>query len=99
MFPNDRVATFSVAEVSPLTDGSPPPGVLKGTVSGSLSLRGGTFPLTFQWEGRDEGSVFYVLGHTTLTWQDVGLDPPSSSAIVATDDTIAVDVMLAARPR
>jgi hypothetical protein len=101
MFPNAQFVTFAVGEQTAISDGTPlGAAVTKGPLSGTLELRGREFPITFEMkEGRDDGDVIYLLGKTRFTWQELDLEPPSSTGIVQINDDVAVEILLAARPK
>jgi hypothetical protein len=101
MFPNDQFATFLVPEQEAVPEGTRlGDAVGKGPVGGTLGLKGKNFPIDFELvEGRDDGDIIYLLGRTTFTWQQLGLEPPSSTGIVQINDDVAVEILLAARPK
>jgi hypothetical protein len=101
MFPNSQIATFTAGEQTVVPDETPLGGaVTKGPVAGTLELRGQEFPITFEMKGgRDDGDVIYLLGKTNFTWQELDLQPPSSTGIVQINDDVAVEILLAARPK
>jgi len=97
LFAGEKSATFSVDQPKPLAEGETV-GPLEGTVMGMLTIKGGSYPLSIDWQARDDGDAFSIKGHTTFTWKDVGLDPPSSAALVSAEDLINCDVLLIGRP-
>ena len=98
MFPNDQLATFVVTDTRSVPDGTPLSSGLNAPITGVLTLRGRSMPLTFTLEGRDDGDAIYVLGRTKLTWKEIGVEPPASTAVVQVSDEVNVEVLLAARP-
>jgi polyisoprenoid-binding protein YceI len=99
LFAQERYATFSVDNARALPEGTSKGETLDGKVTGTLALKSGVYPLTFDFRARDDGDVVYVLAHTTFTWADIGLQTPSSSAIVSADEQVSVDVVVAGRPK
>ncbi|GAC1323873.1 MAG: hypothetical protein NVSMB2_21750 [Chloroflexota bacterium] len=99
MFANEKAATFKVDDPHSLPEGTAKGQVLDGEVPGKLAIKGGEYPLTFQWQARDDGDVVYLTGHSQFVWSDIGLQAPSSAAIVSADDTVVCDVVLAVRPK
>jgi polyisoprenoid-binding protein YceI len=100
MFPNDQFAVFTVDDPRAVPEGASLAQALDGRVrvTGTLSIRGRSAPLSFDLEGRDDGGVIYVLGRTTFTWKALGLEAPSSAAVLRVNEDVAVEVLLAGRP-
>ena len=98
MFPNDPTASFAVVDFGQLPEGFTEGETVTGLVSGSLTLRGITVPLSFEVEARDDGDVLLVLGRTNFSWSDFEMRPPNIAGRIQVQDEIRVEVLLAARP-
>lgn len=98
MFPNDPIATFAVTELGQLPDGFTDGETVTGPVTGLLTLRGITVPLSFELEARDDEDVLFVLGRTTFTWSDFEMRPPNIAGRIQVKDEVTVEILLAARP-
>ena len=59
-----------------------------------MSIRGVEVPLTFEIEARHDGSVVYVLGRTTFTWDQLQMPVPSARPVVSVDDEVKVEILL-----
>ena len=68
MFPSHPTAAFTVDSVTDLPPEFQNGETFQSTVSGTLNLNGADFPLTFDLEVRNDGSVLNVLGRTIVTW-------------------------------
>ena len=64
MFPNDPIASFAVADFGQLPKGFTDGENVTGAVTGLLTLKDTTVPLSFELEARDDGDVLFVLGRT-----------------------------------
>ena len=98
MFGEHPTATFIVPEV-----GAIPPGLADGEeataqVSGSLEIRGGTFPIEFEIEARDDGDEVFVLGRTTFTWDQLNIPRPTARSVASIEDEVRVEILLALKP-
>ena len=98
MFPNDPIASFTVAELDQLPEGFTEGETVTGLVTGLLTLRGITMPLSFEVEARDDGDVLFVLGRTTFTWSDFEMRPPNIAGRIQVTDEVSVEILMAARP-
>ena len=98
MFPNDPIASFAVAEFGQLPEGFTVGETVTGMVTGILTLREVTMPLSFEVEARDDGDVLFVLGRTSFTWADFGIRPPNIAGRIQVRDEVRVEILLAARP-
>ena len=98
MFPNDPIATFAVTELGQLPDGFTDGETVTGPVTGLLTLRGITVPLSFELEARDDEDVLFGLGRTTFTWSDFEMRPPNIAGRIQVKDEVTVEILLAARP-
>ena len=98
MFPVDRIATFILADATPLPDGFTRGDTSVFNVAGTLEIRGLSVPLDFEIEARDDGDVLFILGRTTFEWADIQMDVPSSRGTISVEDEVRVEVLLKARP-
>lgn len=100
MFPNDPIASFAVADLGQLPEGFTEGETVTGLITGFLTLRGITVPLSFEVEGRDDGDVLFILGRTSFTWSDFEMRPPNIAGRmqVQVQDEVKVEILLAARP-
>jgi hypothetical protein len=99
MFPKDRFATLTIGSVLPLPEGLAAGDEVAVEVPGTLALKGAAVPVTFDVVARDDGDEVFILGRTTVTWEQLGLPVPSARAVTSVEDEIRVEVLLAARPR
>ena len=98
MFPNDPIASFTVADFGQLPEGFTEGKTVTGPVTGLLTLRGITVPLSFELEARDDGDVLFVLGQTNFTWSDFEMRAPNIAGRIQVTDEVRVEILLAARP-
>ena len=82
----------------PLPDGFTDGEEVTAQVEGTLNIRGMEFPLTFTITARDDGNVVYLLGETTFTWADLGLEEPQAGIVVWVAEEVLVNVILALKP-
>ena len=98
MFPDHPTATFTVDGDQPLPDGFTDGDEVSTQVEGTLSIRGMEFPLTFDISARDDGNVVHLLGETTFTWADLGMDEPRAGIVVWVAEEVRVNMLLALKP-
>jgi hypothetical protein len=98
MFPQDRSATFILADATPLPDGFTDGDAVTFTDSGLLEIRGLSVPLEIMIEARDDGDELFILARTTFEWSDIRMNAPSSRGTLSVDDEIRVGVLVNARP-
>ena len=100
MFPNDPMASFTVENVGDLPPEFHSGAAFERPVSGTLSLKGKDFPLTFDLEVRldpkSQGSVLNVLGRTIFTWEQLDIPVPTARSVVSIEDDIHVQILLVA---
>lgn len=91
-------ATFTLTE--PVEVGSEPVegAQVTTTVSGELTLRGVTQPVTFELTARIENGVLGVLGSVDIEFTDFGIENPST-AIVSTEDHGVLEFILVLAPQ
>ena len=98
MFPNDRFATFTVAEIGSMPEAFATGEPIATTVPGRLTIKGEDIPLDFEVEARDDGDVIFIVGRTTFTWDQLKLPKPRARLVVSLEDEVKVEVLLALRP-
>ena len=98
MFPNDRIAIFTLPTTLPLPDGFSDGEEIVTEITGTLEIRGVQAPVTFQVEARDDGDVVHILGRTTFVWSDFEIPVPNVGAFVRVTDEVTVEILLSARP-
>ena len=98
MFPNDRIAIFTLPDATPLPTGFSDGEEITTEITGTLEIRGVQAPVTFQLEARDDGDVVHILGRTTFVWSDFEIPVPNVGAFVRVTDEVTVEILLSARP-
>ncbi len=98
MFPNNPILTFTVKDLGQLPEPVPVGEVITRQVSGEVSIRGVTKPLTFDVEARLDPDTLFILGRTTFTWDDLEIPPPNIAGRIQVQDEVEVQVLLAAKP-
>lgn len=98
MFPNHRVAIFTVPDLGELPDPLPEGEVITREVQGELSIRGVTKPVTFEVDARRDPEKLFILGRTTFTWDDLEIPPPNIPGRIQVKDEVQVEVLLSAVP-
>lgn len=98
MFSGHPTATFTVDGDRAFPDGFTDGDEVMTQVEGTLSIRGMEFPLTFDITARDDGNVVYLLGETTFTWADLGMEEPQAGIVVWVAEEVLVNVILALKP-
>ena len=98
MFPNDPIATFTLAGVGPLPAGFAEGDEVETRVTGVLNIRGSEVPLSFDMEARYDGDVVFVVGRTTFVWSDFGISRPIAGPVVSIEDEVRVEILLALKP-
>jgi polyisoprenoid-binding protein YceI len=97
LFPDHRLATFTLPDAGQLPERYTPGEVIRRRVQGSLNVRGVDGPLAFDVEARIDGDLLLVLGRTTLRWTDFRLPAPNIGGLVEVAEEIRVEVLLSAR--
>ena len=72
--------------------------LVKQTVKGTLAINGVEKPIAFDVESRLDGTTLNVLGKTSFVWSDFNMQPPNTPT-VKVQDQVAVEVLLAAKPK
>lgn len=98
MFPDHRMATFTVSDLGDLPDPLPEGEEITREVQGELSIKGVTKPITFEVQARMDPGKLFVLGRTTFTWDDLELPPPNIPGRIEVKDEVRVEVLLSAVP-
>lgn len=99
MFPNDPIATFTVANLGDLPNPLPPGEVITREVAGELAIRGIVKPITFAVEARRDPNALFILGRTTFTWDELEIPPPNIPGRIQVKDEVRVEVLLSAVPQ
>ena len=99
MFGEHPTGTFTVPEIGPVPEGLASGEEVMTEVSGSLEIRGESFPLEFEIEARDDGDVLYVLGRTTFTWDQLNIPRPTAPSVASIEDEVRVEILLALEPQ
>ena len=98
MFPDHPTATFTVNGDRPFPEGFTDGEEVMTQLEGTLSIRGVEVPMTFDITARDDGNVVHLLGETTFTWADLGMDEPRAGIVVWVAEEVRVNVLLALKP-
>ena len=98
MFPDHPTATFTVDGDRAFPDGFTDGDEVMTQVEGTVNIRGMEFPLTFDITARDDGDVVRLLGETTFTWADLGMDEPRAGIVVWVAEEVRVNGRLALKP-
>ena len=96
MFPDNPIASFTVDSVGDLPPEFHSGDEFERPVSGTLSLKGKDFPLTFDLEVRNDGNVLNVVGSTVVTWEQLEIPVPTARSVVSIEDDIHVQILLVA---
>ena len=99
MFGEHPTGIFTVDGLNELPDGFAEGEEVSGEISGELSIRGTTTPITFVGEARDDGTVIHMVGRTTFTWDQLQIPKPTAPVVVSLDEEVRVEVLLSARPK
>lgn len=99
MFPNNPIATFTVANLGELPNPLPPGEVITREVAGELAINGIVKPLTFTVEARRDPDALFILGRTTFTWDELEIPPPNIPGRIQVKDEVRVEVLLSAVPQ
>ena len=96
MFPNTTTATVTFDRLPDLPQSFFDGEETSGTLDGSLQIGETATRLTFDVVARHDGSVINVLGSTTFTWDQLGLDTPVAGPVVYLADEVRVQVLIVA---
>ena len=98
MFGEHPIGIFTLPSIASIPDGLVSGEEVAGRVTGSLDIRGNTYPLEFDIEARDDGDVMYVVGRTTVTWRQLDIPVPTARSVVSVENEIRVEILLALTP-
>ncbi len=98
MFGSDPKAVFAVPNAGELPAGFGDGETVTTRVTGTLTLLGKEFPLSFDIEARDDGHTVFVLGRTQFTWEELEVPVPQVQSVVWIADEVRVEVLLALEP-
>ncbi len=98
MFGEHPIGIFTLPSIASIPDGLVSGEEVAGRLTGSLHIRGNTYPLEFDIEARDDGDVMYVVGRTTVTWEQLDIPVPTARSVVSVENEIRVEVLLALTP-
>ena len=98
MFPDHRVATFTVANLGELPNPFTIGEAIAKEVEGQLTVRGVTKPITFAVEARLDPEQLFILGRATFTWEELEIPPPNIPGRIQVKDEVRVEVLLSATP-
>jgi polyisoprenoid-binding protein YceI len=86
---------FASTSVKGRPDG---PSRFKVTVTGTLTLKGRSFPIEVPLEVRRVDSELEAKGEIELNLRDIGIEPPSVAGVVKVKDRFRLDFEIYARP-
>lgn len=98
VFSKAPTAVLTVPALTTLPERYQPGQVVKQTVQGTLAINGVERPVSFEVEARMDGTTLNVLGKTSFVWSDFNMTPPNTPS-VSVQDRVAVEVLLAAKPK
>jgi polyisoprenoid-binding protein YceI len=98
VFSKAPTAVLTVPTLTTLPERYQPDQVVKQTVQGTLAINGVERPVSFEVEARMDGTTLNVLGKTSFVWSDFNMTPPNTPS-VSVQDRVAVEVLLAAKPK
>ena len=98
LFRGISTATFSLDAAPAVPEAFFTGQTVPGTITGTLTLGAKTTPLTVTGEAKYDGGKIYLLAKTAFTWAEVGLRPPNLRGFVQVEDTVNVQVLIAAVP-
>ena len=99
MFGEYPTAIFTLSDIDHMPDGLALGEEVMTQVTGSLEIRGNTFPIGFEIEARDDGDTMFILGRTTFTWDQLDIPPPSARSVASIEDEVRVEILLAVVPQ
>ena len=95
---NERpTAIFTVDAIQSLPASYAPGDVVTQVVTGTLEFGNLIVPMTFDVEARLDGTVLYVLGRTSFTWDELEIEPPNTPSVTVGDE-VRVEILLVAQP-
>jgi hypothetical protein len=91
-------ATVTIDGIGALPASYTPGETVKQRVSGRISILGKEAPIAFEVEARmDAANVLSLLGTTSFTWSELGIQPPNTPT-VQVQDTVQAQILLVAKP-
>lgn len=96
MFPNTPTATVTFHDLPALPQSFFDGEETEGTLEGSLQIGDTATPLTYEVTARLDPGVVNVLGKTTFTWEQLGLDKPVFGPVAYLADEVRVQVLVIA---
>ncbi len=97
LFPDTAEAVVTVDELPDLPDGFSNGEETTGQLDGSLQIGDTITPLVFDVTARNDGSTINILGLTTFTWEELGIEKPTARQVVFLADEVRVQVLLVAQ--
>ncbi|MFA7296323.1 MAG: YceI family protein [Dehalococcoidia bacterium] len=92
------MATVTIDSIGALPASYTPGETVKQRVSGRISILGKEAPIAFEVEARmDADNVLSLLGTTSFTWSELGVQPPNTPS-VQVQDTVQAQILLVAKP-
>ena len=98
VFSKAPTAILTVPALTTLPERYEPGQVVKQAVKGTLAINGVEKPISFDVEARMDGTTLNVLGKTSFVWADFNMTPPNTPNVTV-QDKVAVEVLLAAKPK
>lgn len=92
------LATFVTKEINGLPASYTPGQEVSFTISGDLTIRETTRPVTFQVKAKLDGGTLTGVATTTILMSDFGFGPISIAGILGTEDEVKFTLNLVARP-
>ena len=96
MFPSTQTATVTVDRLPDLPQSFFDGEETTGTLEGALQIGENVTPLNFDVVARHDGDVINVLGRTSFTWEQLGLDTPVAGPVVYLAEEVRVQVLIVA---
>lgn len=91
-------ATVTIDNIGSLPTSYVPGETVKQRVSGRIRIMGNEAPLALDVEAKmDASNVLSLLGTTSFTWSELGLQPPNTPS-VQVQDTVQAQILLVAKP-
>ena len=97
MFPNTPEATVTFNQLPDLPESFLEGEETEGKLEGSLQIGDTITPLTFDVIARLDPGVINVLGRTTFTWEELGLDKPIFGPVAYLAEEVRVQVLIVAQ--
>ena len=98
LFPDTPEAVVTVDQLPDLPQSFLDGEETTGQLSGSLQIGETATPLVFDVTARQDEESINILGKTTFTWDQLGLEKPTARSVVYLADEVSVQVLLVAMP-